>query len=83
MSVRNVHAVLLRQLLSTTESGLGKAKLLWVPTRRQLANGLTKANRGGDRGMLFHERALRRGKPPVQLAGQKGIDASVDETRVA
>ncbi|CAE7347373.1 NLRC3 [Symbiodinium sp. KB8] len=36
-----VHAVLLRQLLSTRGEG-SKAKLMWVPTRCQVADGLTK-----------------------------------------
>ena len=57
-----VHAVLLRQLLSTRGDATGKAGLLWVPTRCQLADGLTKVGRGADvreqlaEGLLFHEK---------------------------
>ena len=35
-----IHAVLLRQMLSTRASP--KTRLLWVPTRHQIADGLTK-----------------------------------------
>ncbi|OLP76028.1 T-complex protein 1 subunit eta, partial [Symbiodinium microadriaticum] len=63
-----VHAVLLRQLLSTRGGG-GKARLLWVPTRCQVADGLTKGARGGDireqlkDGLLFHEKAQKKRLP--------------------
>eukprot|EP00439_Symbiodinium_sp_Y106_P010950 s656_g1.t1 len=79
-----VHAVLLRQLLTTRESTSGKANLLWVPTRCQLADGLTKTGRGADvreqlsGGLLFHEKALRRGKARVQLTGQREGIVSVE-----
>ena len=55
-----IHAVLLRQLLTTRPDGL-KANLMWVPTRCQLADALTKCGRASDlrdhlrSGMLFHE----------------------------
>ena len=77
-----VHAVLMRQLLTTRgRENPNKAKLLWVPTRCQLADGFTKAGRGGDireqltRGLLFHEESMKR-KPPRQT-GQKTFDTSV------
>ena len=79
-----MHAVLLRQLLTTRESTSGKANLLWVPTRCQLADGLTKTGRGADvreqlsGGLLFHEKALRRGKARVQLTGQREGIVSVE-----
>ena len=62
-----VHAVLLRQLLSTRGEG-SKAKLMWVPTRCQVADGLTKGGRGSDirnqlrDGLLFHEEAVKKNK---------------------
>ena len=75
-----VHAVLLRQLL-TTRSQVehpGKAKLMWVPTRCQLADGLTKSSRGSNirdqlhDGLLFHERAInRRTGAPKSTVGLK------------
>ncbi|CAE7260901.1 RE1 [Symbiodinium sp. KB8] len=77
------HAVLMRQLLTTRgRENPNKAKLLWVPTRCQLADGLTKIGRGGDireqvtRGLLFHEESMKR-KPPRQT-GQKTFDTSVN-----
>ena len=60
-----VHAVLLRQLLTTRHSS-SKAKLLWVPTRHQLADGLTKSSRSRDlrellrSGVVFREEAVKR-----------------------
>ena len=81
-----VHAVLLRQLLTTREGqeASGKARLKWVPTRCQLADGLTKANRGADLreqlslGLLFQEKAIkRRSKLHVQPTGQKESVTSV------
>ena len=72
-----VHAVLLRQLLSTRGEA-GKAKLMWVPTRCQVADGLTKGARGSDirdqlqEGLLFHEKAAKKGKPqPAERTGQR------------
>ncbi|CAE7707379.1 RE1 [Symbiodinium sp. CCMP2592] len=79
-----VHAVLLRQLLTTRgRDNPGKAKLLWVPTRCQLADGFTKAGRGSDireqltRGLLFHESALKR-KNPQKRTGQRDGYTSVN-----
>ncbi|CAE7195067.1 RE1 [Symbiodinium sp. CCMP2592] len=74
-----VHAVLLRQLLTTRDQHEqpGKAKLLWVPTRCQLADGLTKAHRGSDLreqlcdGLLFHEKALKKRASTVRPTGQR------------
>ena len=60
-----VQAVLLRQLLSTRNS-CSKARLLWVPTRHQLADGLTKSGRCKELrellecGMTFREQAVKR-----------------------
>ncbi|CAE7351286.1 MAL3P3.6 [Symbiodinium sp. CCMP2592] len=72
-----VHAVLVRQLLTTRGREIpGKAKLLWVPTRCQLADGFTKAGRGSDireqltRGLLFHESSLKR-RNPLKRTGQR------------
>ena len=62
-----VHAVLLRQLM-TTRSSESKATLLWVRTRCQLADGLTKGGRASDlrkllrEGLLFHELAAPKRK---------------------
>ena len=76
-----VHAVLLRQLL-TTRGDSGKAQLMWVPTRCQLADGLTKASRGGDireqlsLGLLVHEKAVKRGKTST---GQRDGHSSVKD----
>ena len=81
-----VHAVLLRQLL-TTRSQVehpGKARLMWAPTRCQLADGLTKALRGADirdqirEGVLFHERALKRRIVELESAGKKNGYISVN-----
>ena len=72
-----VQAVLLRQLLSTRASS-SKARLLWVPTRHQLADGLTKSARGKEmrelleHGMTFKEEAAKRS------SGQKENVTSVD-----
>ena len=57
-----VHAVLLRQLLSTRGEG-GEARSLWVSTRCQVVDGLTKGARGADireqlkDDLLLHEKA--------------------------
>ena len=71
-----VHAVLLRQLLST-RGDAQKANLIWVPTRCQLADALTKAGRSADlrehlrEGALFHEKtALKRGVRPKRELDQ-------------
>ena len=80
-----VHAVLLRQLLSTRRDA-GKARLLWVPTRCQLADGLTKAGRGHDLreqlglGLLFHEKALKKSKPRT---GQREVYTGVNVSEKA
>ena len=74
-----VHVVLLRQLLTTRDQKEypGKAKLMWVPTRCQLADGLTKASRGSDirdqlrQGMLFHEVAHKRRTGAQKSTGQR------------
>ena len=71
-----IHAVLLRQMLTTRDAQ--KAKLLWVPTRHQIADGLTKGGRSRDLrelvqcGVTFREEAMKRGK-----SGQKDIVTSV------
>ena len=74
-----VHTVLLRQLLSTRGEG-GDARSLWVSTRCQVVDGLTKGARGADireqlkDDLLFHEKALK--KRPT-LTGQKNSSTSV------
>ena len=72
-----VHAVLLRQLLSTRPSS-SKAKLLWVPTRHQIADGLTKAGRCREfrelieSGLVFREEAVKK------LSSQRRLLTSVN-----
>ena len=72
-----VQAVLLRQLLSTRVS-CSKAKLLWVPTRHQLADALTKSGRSKElrellgHGMVFREEAMKRS------SGQREVLISVN-----
>ena len=76
-----VHAVLLRQMISTRVSS-SKTRLLWVPTRHQLADGLTKAGRCKDfrellhRGVVFREEAVKR------VSGQKRVVTSVNSDAV-
>ncbi len=58
--------VLIRQLCETTSNG-DRARLLWVPTEYQLADGLTKSGRGEDfrkglEAVKLHETALCRGQ---------------------
>ena len=84
-----VHAVLLRQLL-TTRGETSKARLMWVPTRCQVADGLTKGARGADireqleRGLLFHERALKKSRGlHVQRTDQRDSDIGVSVAKVA
>ena len=78
-----VSAVLLRQLLST-RGAHSKARLLWVPTRHQLADGLTKGGRAKElrelleRGVTFREEAVKR-----KSSSQKEIGSSVNVVRVA
>ena len=73
-----VHAVLLRQMLSTRRSQC-KTCLLWVPTRHQIADGFTKGNRGKElreqvaSGVVFREAAVKRGR----VSDQKEIVSSV------
>ncbi|CAE7336253.1 RE2 [Symbiodinium sp. CCMP2592] len=73
-----IHAVLLRQMLSTRGAS-GKARLLWVPTRHQLADGLTKGARSKDVreqircGVVFKEEAAKR-----KCSDPKEILVSVD-----
>ena len=75
-----VHSVLLRQLMAT-RSCETKATLLWVPTRCQIADGLTKGGRSADfrqllrEGLLFHELAAPKRKP---LSDQKRGFTSVN-----
>ena len=93
-----VHAVLLRQLLTTRsqQEHPGKARLMWVPTRCQLADGLTKASRGCDirdqlcQGLLFHEKAIKK-RTGTRSTDQKesytgvkvqGVSCSVDMCRL-
>ena len=84
-----VHAVLLRQLL-TTRGETSKARLMWVPTRCQVADGLTKGARGADireqleQGLLFHERALKKSRGlHVQRTDQRDSDIGVNVAKVA
>ena len=61
-----VSIVLIRQLCETTSTG-DRARLLWVPTEYQLADGLTKSGKSEDfrRGLeavKLHETALCRGQ---------------------
>ena len=73
-----IQAVLLRQMLST-RSGSSKTRLLWVPTRHQIADGLTKGARSKElreqfrNGVVFREEASRRSK----LSDQKDNVTSV------
>ena len=75
-----VQAVMLRQLLSTHPS-CSKARLLWVPTRHQLADGLTKSGRCKDmrellgQGMVFREEAVKKS------TGQREVTISVNCTQ--
>ena len=72
-----IHAVLLRQMLSTRGAPC-KAKLLWVPTRHQIADGLTKGGRSKEIreqlgcGVVFKEEAAKR-----RCSDQKEIVSSV------
>ncbi|CAE7318518.1 RE2 [Symbiodinium microadriaticum] len=74
-----IQAVLLRQLL-TTRDAPGKSKLLWVPTRHQLADGLTKGARGKElreileQGVTFREQAMKR-KATGQKDSMTGVKA--------
>ena len=77
-----VHAVLLRQLL-TTRGEASKANK--VPTRCQVADGLTKGARGSDireqlhEGLLFHEQAIKKRKGLLApRTGQKDIRTGVN-----
>ncbi|CAL1168448.1 unnamed protein product [Cladocopium goreaui] len=63
----NVIQVMLLRKMCSTRPHTGKARLLWVPTRNQLADGLTKTGRGkhirenlGE--AKFHEEAAPRRK---------------------
>ena len=57
-----IQAVLLRQILTTRDTP-GKTRLLWVPTRHQIADGLTKGGRAKELreqfrcGVVFREEA--------------------------
>ena len=70
-----IHAVLLRQLLTARPDGV-KANLMWVPTRCQLADAVTKCGRAPDlrdhlqSGMLFHEMA----RPKKVVRPKKVLD---------
>ena len=74
-----VHAVLLRQMLSTRKSQC-KTCLLWVPTRHQIADGFTKGGRGKElreqvtSGVVFREAAVKKGR----VSDQKEIVSSVN-----
>ncbi|CAE7631963.1 RE1 [Symbiodinium sp. CCMP2592] len=63
-----VHAVLLRQALTTRQVAC-RVRLLWVPTRHQLADGLTKGLRAKEtreqlrQGAVFREEAAKRRVP--------------------
>ena len=81
-----VHAILLRQLLTTRNQSEhpGKAKLMWVPTRCQLADGLTKSSRGSDlrdqlrEGLLFHELSRKKCTEALKSTGQRKGYVSVN-----
>ena len=80
-----VHAVLLRQLLPTRRAE-GKARLMWVPTRCQFADPLSKAGKSCELrqllegGPVFHEAA----KPRWQKqSGQKDSGTGVKVVRFA
>ena len=74
-----VHAVLLRQLLSTRVSS-SKARLLWVPTRHQLADGLTKTGRCKEFRELLHTGVVFREEAAKRLSGQKRVLTSVNSS---
>ena len=75
-----IQAVLLRQMLST-RSCSAKTRLLWVPTRHQIADGLTKSARSKEfreqfrNGVVFREEASKRSK----FSDQKDSDISVKD----
>ena len=77
-----VHAVLLRQLLST-RGAEDKARLMWVPTRCQFADPLTKGGKASDlrllleSGPVFHEAAKARAP---RHSGQKDSKTGVNFT---
>ena len=81
-----VHAILLRQLWTTRNQSEhpGKAKLMWVPTRCELADGLTKSSRGSDlrdqlrEGLLFHELSRKKRTEALQSTGQRKGYTSVN-----
>ena len=79
-----IHAVLLRQMLSTRRTQC-KTWLLWVPTRHQIADGLTKGGRSRElreqvsSGVVFREAASKRGR----LSDQQEIGSSVNVHGVA
>ena len=59
-----------------------KAQLLWVPTRHQIADALTKGGKASDfrahlaQGLVFHERALPKRK---RCTSQREVDTSVND----
>ena len=73
----------MRQLL-TTRQAPGKSQLLWVPTRHQLADGLTKGGRSKElreileQGVTFREEAIKR-----KGSGQKDNRTSVKVSGLA
>ena len=79
-----IQAVLLRQILTTRDTP-GKTRLLWVPTRHQLADGLTKGGRAKEPreqfrcGVVFREEAWKR----PRLSDQQYSYSSVKVGRAA
>ena len=77
-----VHAVLLRQMLSTRKAEC-KTWLLWVPTRHQIADGFTKGGRSKElreqvaSGVVFRETAVKRSKPSDQQYSSSSVKVLV------
>ena len=72
-----ISVVLLRKMLSTRNHP-GKARLFWVPTRHQLADGLTKGGKSHEvrnqlGWALLHEKAAPRAKQSVKA--KKRVDS--------
>ena len=71
-----VSVVLLRKMMSTRPSE--KARLLWVPTRHQLADGLTKSGHSKDvrsqsGWIMLHEAAAKRSKTKTSVKSRKNF----------
>ena len=71
-----VSVVLLRKMMSTRPSE--KARLLWVPTRHQIADGLTKSGHSKDvrsqsGWIMLHEAAAKRSKTKTSVKSRKNF----------